>query len=199
MNFLANIISFLHFILIIFITVTPFIADHPLILIYYSITLAFIMIHWYTNDICVLTIIESKLRGKKIRETFMGRLIRPVYNITSKEVHMLAFGLLFFALLKTRLWEKERYNRLKNLIYIHWRIVKFGLINMFSKKIDGPTGGQQSPTNQIDQSNLEQYLELVFGSPAELPPSASACVDHEQPTHRPCASEAPPIDRDEIP
>ena len=183
MNYLANLIALLHFLLIVFITVTPFVADNPLVLLYYSFTLVFIMIHWYTNDICVLTIIESKLRGKKIRETFMGRLIRPVYNITSKEVHMLAFGLLFFALLKTRLWEKERFDRLKTLLYIHWRILKLGFINLFSKESDS-TGGdsvQHQPNRQSDSSNLVQYLELVFGSPAEPPSSASAPVDQQVP------------------
>jgi hypothetical protein len=158
MNYLANLIALLHFLLIVFITVTPFVADNPLILLYYSFTLVFIMIHWYTNDICVLTIIESKLRGKKIRETFMGRLIRPVYNITSKEVHMLAFGLLFFALLKTRLWEKERFDRLKTLLYIHWRILKLGFINLFSKEsLRSADSSQHQPTRQFGSSNIAQY------------------------------------------
>jgi hypothetical protein len=182
MNYLANLIAFLHFLLIVFITVTPFVADNPLILLYYSFTLVFIMIHWYTNDICVLTIIESKLRGKKIRETFMGRLIRPVYNITSKEVHMLAFGLLFFALLKTRLWEKERYDRLKTLLYIHWRILKLGFINLFSKEsLTSADSSQHQPTRQFGSSNIAQYLDLVFGSPAEPLASASAPVDQQAP------------------
>jgi hypothetical protein len=182
MNYLANLIALLHFLLIVFITVTPFVADNPLILLYYSFTLVFIMIHWYTNDICVLTIIESKLRGKKIRETFMGRLIRPVYNITSKEVHMLAFGLLFFALLKTRLWEKERFDRLKTLLYIHWRILKLGFINLFSKEsLTSADSSQHQPTRQFGSSNIAQYLDLVFGSPAEPLASASAPVDQQAP------------------
>ena len=58
------------------------------------------MIHWaLNNDTCVLTLIESKLRGKKDNETFMGRLVKPIYNISSNEIKYLSMGLLLFALL----------------------------------------------------------------------------------------------------
>ena len=82
MQILANIISGLHFLLILFMTVTPFITNHPLALLYYCYISFFIMLHWYTNnDTCVLTILESKLRGRRSSDTFMGKLIKPITTI----------------------------------------------------------------------------------------------------------------------
>ena len=125
MNIAANIIAFLHLLIIIFITVTPFISSNPLVLIYYCYILFFIMLHWFTmNDTCVLTLIESKLRGKRDNQTFIGRLVKPVYNVSSKELHVLAIGLFIYALLKSRIWEKENYQMITNLFYVQWKISK---------------------------------------------------------------------------
>ena len=91
----ANIIAFIHLLFIIFIVTTPFVTDNPFILLYYCFILFFVMFHWYVNDdTCVLTIIEAKLRGKKDNETFMGKLIKPIYNISSNEIHYFALFLL---------------------------------------------------------------------------------------------------------
>ena len=46
---------------------------------YYCFIVFFIMIHWhYNNDTCILTVIESKLRGKKDNDTYFGKLIKPI-------------------------------------------------------------------------------------------------------------------------
>ena len=83
------------------------------------------MLHWFTmNDTCVLTLIESKLRGKRDNQTFIGRLVKPVYNVSSKELHVLAIGLFIYALLKSRIWEKENYQMITNLFYVQWKISK---------------------------------------------------------------------------
>jgi len=132
MNILANIIAFLHLLFIIFVTTTPFMTDNPFILLYYCFILFFVMVHWYlNNDTCVLTLLESRLRGKKDDDTFMGKLIKPIYNISDKEIHYLSLGLFLFAFLKIRFWEKERYNiiyktlfRKYNLIFSYLRSVK---------------------------------------------------------------------------
>jgi len=125
MNIAANIIAGLHLLIIIFITVTPFLSSNPLVLIYYCYILFFIMLHWYTNnDTCVLTLIESRLRGKRSNETFMGRLIKPVYNVSSKELHYLAVGLFLMAFFKSQIWKKENYSLITNFFYVQWKISK---------------------------------------------------------------------------
>lgn len=124
MNILANFIACLHLVFIIFITTTPFITDNPFILLYYCFISFFVMVHWYlNNDTCVLTLLEAKLRGKKDNETFMGRLIKPIYNISSKEVQYLGLALFLFAFLKVRLWDKERYDMIYRTIYVKYKLV----------------------------------------------------------------------------
>jgi len=120
----ANIIAFIHLLFIIFIVTTPFVTDNPLILLYYCFILFFVMFHWYLNDdTCVLTIIESKLRGKKDTETFMGKLIKPIYNITSNEIHYFALFLLVYTFIKTRIWEKEKYELVYTTLYVKYKLI----------------------------------------------------------------------------
>jgi len=124
MNIAANIIAILHLFVILFVTTVPFSTDNPFILMYYCFIVFFIMLHWhYNNDTCVLTLMEAKLRGKKDNDTFMGRLIKPIYNISSKEIQYITLFLFIFAFLKIRFWEKKRMN------YIYYMIKeKYSLI-----------------------------------------------------------------------
>ena len=102
MELLANIIALLHLILVIFVVSTPFVTDNPLILLFYSFIVFSIMFHWITNnDMCVLTLIESKLRNKKSNQTFMGRLISPVYRVSSLQIRLATLALFLFALYKS--------------------------------------------------------------------------------------------------
>ena len=135
MNIPANIIALLHLLFIIFVVTTPFVTDNPFILLYYCLILVFVMIHWYlNNDTCVLTIIEAKLRGKKDTETFMGRLIKPIYNISSKEIQYFAIALLIFAFLKIRLWEKERCDTIYRILYVKYKIIFNKYNNIYSEQ-----------------------------------------------------------------
>lgn len=130
MNTFANIIAFLHLLFVIFVTTTPFVTDSPFVLLYYCFILFFVMVHWYlNNDTCVLTILESKLRGKKDNDTFMGRLIKPIYNVSSNEIKYLAILLFIFAFLKIRFWEKERCEIIYRTLYIKYKL----LYNKFTK------------------------------------------------------------------
>ena len=121
----ANIISFLHLIFILFVTITPFIIDNPIGLLYYCFILLFLAIHWYTNDdTCVLTLIESKLRGKKSTETFMGKLISPIYKISNIEIHIFTTFLFLFALYKSKIWKEETRELVGKLMYYYYKIIK---------------------------------------------------------------------------
>jgi hypothetical protein len=130
MNIPANIISFIHLLVILFVINTPLVTDNPFILLYYCFIVFFIMIHWhYNNDTCVLTLIESKLRGKKDNETYFGRLIKPIYNVSSSEVQYITLFLFMTAFLKTRFWEEKQYNYLYYIISTRINFVYNKLIN----------------------------------------------------------------------
>jgi hypothetical protein len=137
MNVLANIISFLHLVFILFVTITPFVIEHPVGLLYYCFILFFLGIHWYTNDdTCVLTIIESKLRGKKSTDTFMGKLISPIYKISDIEIHIFTAFLFLFALYKSKIWKEETRDLIGKVMYFHYRIFKKNVIGFISPEMD---------------------------------------------------------------
>jgi hypothetical protein len=133
MNISANIISFIHLLVVLFVINIPLITDNPFILLYYCFIVFFIMIHWhYNDDTCVLTLIESKLRGKKDTETYFGKLIKPIYNVSSSEVQYITLFLFMFAFIKTRFWEEKQFN------YIY-SIISTRLIFVFDKLMNGNT------------------------------------------------------------
>ena len=51
----------------------------------YSMIIPFVFFHWSINDdTCALTILESSLTGKEQKDTFFGRLMRPIFTIDNK-------------------------------------------------------------------------------------------------------------------
>jgi len=129
MNIPANIIAFFHLLVIIFVTSVPFATDDPFLLLYYCFIVFFIMIHWhYNNDTCILTVIESNLRGTKHKDTFMGKLIRPIYNVSSIEIQYITLFLFTFAFLKIRYWEKNRFDYIVNFVVDRVNIIYEALI-----------------------------------------------------------------------
>jgi hypothetical protein len=124
MNIPANIISFLHLLVVLFVINVPLLTDNPFILMYYCFIVFFIMIHWhYNNDTCILTVIESNLRGKKHNDTFMGKLIKPIYNVSSQEIQYIALSLFALAFLKIRFWEEDRFNYIYNILETKYYIL----------------------------------------------------------------------------
>ena len=73
--------------------------------------------HWVTGKF-----ISVSKRGKKDKDTFMGKLIKPIYNVSSREVQLTTLGLFLFAVLKIRLWDKRRTDYIYNLMYSKYRI-----------------------------------------------------------------------------
>jgi hypothetical protein len=41
---------------------------------------------------------ESKLRGKKSEDTFFGKLVSPVYDISEKEIRYGTYFILFYSI-----------------------------------------------------------------------------------------------------
>lgn len=89
---LLYVIIILHFILVLFIVLTPFFGNNYFMMLH-SIVVPFIILHWVLNDNnCSLTLMEKELR-KSIygtepdpNECFTYNLIAPVYDFKKNNV-----------------------------------------------------------------------------------------------------------------
>lgn len=90
-----NIIFFIHLVFLIFILVVPFTNDRRS-LEFYSILIPFIFYHWSVNDdTCALTQAEMAITGQKKEETFMGRVVGPIYKMPENEINHLTKTVFF--------------------------------------------------------------------------------------------------------
>ena len=82
LHVVANIIRFLHVLLLVFLLLIPFSNDKYLLKLH-LLLIPFLMIHWITNnDTCALTEIEKYLRGTSNGyQTFIGSLVGPVFKL----------------------------------------------------------------------------------------------------------------------
>lgn len=100
MNSLASIVNIIHWILILFIVLVPFIGNE-LLLSLHAILIPGIMMHWVTNNnVCSLTALESSLSGKPVNDTFFGKLLLPLFNVGSKITYFIMLTLLFITILR---------------------------------------------------------------------------------------------------
>ncbi len=98
----VNIIRLIHYSFIIYIIVTPFIANKSE-LKHYLIIVVLLLSHWITNnDTCALSMLESKLRKMDTRETFVGRIVSPIYSIKNEHVYLLIYILVFIAIIRLK-------------------------------------------------------------------------------------------------
>ena len=90
-----HIIFGIHVALFITGVVLPFVANRHL-LIAYTILVPFLFFHWAMNDdTCALTQLEMAFTETPKEQTFMGRLIGPIYNVADDEAGKLTKGLFF--------------------------------------------------------------------------------------------------------
>jgi len=90
-----NIIFFIHLVFLIFILVVPFTNDRRN-LEFYSLLIPFIFYHWSVNDdTCALTQAEMVITGQKKEETFMGRVVGPIYKMEENEINHLTKTVFF--------------------------------------------------------------------------------------------------------
>ena len=93
MNLIAGLIQLLHILLIVFVVVTPFLATKlpreqsvPYLIMHIAICIS-LLVHWSLNDsTCALTIAECYVRGVPATESFMHRLVSPVYVISDQKL-----------------------------------------------------------------------------------------------------------------
>lgn len=97
----ALIIQVIHFLFILFV-LFGILSNDPLILLFYLCTLVSLQLHWFmNNDICCLTITERILTGRSNDESFMHRLVSPVYKIPDKQLAWVSKVVVCFMIILT--------------------------------------------------------------------------------------------------
>ncbi len=82
----ALVVAAMHLGIVAFMTLAPFSSD-PHVLLAHVLLTPFLWIHWALNDdTCFLTLVECKLRGLEPTQSFMHRLVSPVYKIQDADV-----------------------------------------------------------------------------------------------------------------
>ena len=83
--FLADVIYTFHIFIILFVLMAPF-SNIPALLILHIVFGIGVITHWLVNsNACILTILESQLRGVSQDNTFSHRFISPIYDISETE------------------------------------------------------------------------------------------------------------------
>jgi hypothetical protein len=115
MSLLADVIRFIHILVIVFVIVTPFIPNLSwTILVLHLATVFTLLAHWFfDNDACFLTMVESKLRGIESHESFVHSIVSPIYKIDD-------------ALIKSLVWNITPILGIISAtrLYNHWDIVE---------------------------------------------------------------------------
>lgn len=85
--FISLIINAFHILLVLFTIIAPFI-DRPGILLLHIVHIISLLTHWYfNNNSCCLTLLEKLITGKETADTFMHKLISPIYDISETSLN----------------------------------------------------------------------------------------------------------------
>jgi hypothetical protein len=80
-DILQYIVRGIHYILLFFMVITPFITKKPNLIFIHLTLSVFILFHWLINDqTCFLTQVECYLTGKKRNESFIHSIVSDVYT-----------------------------------------------------------------------------------------------------------------------
>lgn len=90
-----NIIFVIHLAFLFWILIIPF-TNNRRSLEFYSMVIPFIFYHWSVNDdTCALTQAEMYVTGRDKEQTFMGRVVGPIYKMEENELNKLTKTLFF--------------------------------------------------------------------------------------------------------
>jgi|TARA_B110000240_G_scaffold194484_1_gene242217 hypothetical protein len=82
-----NIIFWIHLVFLIAIIIVPF-TNNRRNLEFYSILIPFLFYHWSVNDdTCALTQAEMYVTGQEKEETFMHRVVSPIYKMEDNDIN----------------------------------------------------------------------------------------------------------------
>ena len=114
-----NIFFIIHIIIFLVAIIIPFIGNNQ-ILELYSLLIPFVMFHWVMNDdTCCLTHMEHKFTNTPIDQTFSGRIIGPIYNLSDDDSGKCIKLILFSLWLFTQYRTGHIYKTLPNLKFLN--------------------------------------------------------------------------------
>lgn len=91
MSAAASAIWVLHALFLAFVILTPFTSNESL-LFFHVLLVPLVWVHWLTNDdTCVLTTLEANARGVDAGDTFIQRVVGPVYTLEPGHAGMIAW------------------------------------------------------------------------------------------------------------
>lgn len=91
MNILALITMMIHYILVMFIIITPFTGGLHALIVHIASSVS-ILFHWVVNnDTCCLTLLENKLRGVESSSSFINGVVSPIYKFAEDDVNKLSY------------------------------------------------------------------------------------------------------------
>jgi hypothetical protein len=116
----------IHAVIVMFFILTP-LTNINYLLFMHSIIVPFIIFHWIVNNnTCVLTLIEHYLReqitGKPVNtnDTFVGKIINPIYDFKNKHserrIFIYGFAILLWIITVFKLYKKYANGELTDVI-----------------------------------------------------------------------------------
>lgn len=100
-SLVAFIINIIHFCMVAYVIVAPFINVAPILILNLSYTVC-LMTHWYfNNNLCCLTVFESYITGSSHDKTFIHKIVDPIYNISDYSLNKLVWAVTIVSFLIT--------------------------------------------------------------------------------------------------
>lgn len=88
---LANVCWVLHLLFLLWVVVTPFTNNEPMLVLHLMV-MPFLWFHWWLNDdTCALTLMEQHLRGVQQEDSFFHSLVSPVYKIRDSDMRTVSW------------------------------------------------------------------------------------------------------------
>ena len=97
--FLGQVVFSIHFIFLLLIVLVPFLSMEIPILIIHVMACSLVLLHWsLNNDVCALTYLEQLCMGITREESFVHRVVSPIYRINvNHETSILSMLLIMLA------------------------------------------------------------------------------------------------------
>jgi len=118
---LLYVIQLIHGLFVAFIAYAPF-SQNLILLQYHVVVVPFLVLHWVMNsNVCALTLIEAWISGKSTHETFLGRIVNPIYevniNLWGRVILFILYSITLYNVYIRRDDYYKRYSTLKQYIF----------------------------------------------------------------------------------
>lgn len=111
---LAQLIRAIHAAVLGFVLLAPLLARSVTVLILHVGLLLVLLVHWVTSQhYCILTLLESKLRGIQYEDGFLNAVLKPLFGfgVSNRLAYAVTLGLLTVSLVRiSALWGRSEHD-----------------------------------------------------------------------------------------